>query len=143
VIRLVQHDALIAGVTATFDSAKGLPLIVGDYTQLQQVVLNLARNGIEAMHLRPVRERRLGLATRFDGGNSTVLLSVQDSGSGVAVEPRDRIFEPFFTTKAAGTGLGLSICRTIVEQHGGTLRLASTGPHGSTFEMAIPVQKAS
>src|SRR6202007_1173818 len=80
----------------------------------------------------------LHLATRLEGG-SIVLLSVQDSGGGISSEGQDRIFEPFFTTKAAGMGLGLAICRTIIEDHGGKLRLAKSDSRGSTFEITLPV----
>jgi len=79
----------------------------------------------------------LRLATSFD--NSVASLYIQDSGPGITTENRDRIFDPFFTTKRTGTGLGLSICRTIVEDHGGNLRLAKTGSHGTSFEIAFPL----
>jgi signal transduction histidine kinase len=82
--------------------------------------------------------RCLRLTTSFDG-HSTVFLSVQDSGPGIPVEDRERIFDPFFTTKSGGMGLGLAICFTVVENHGGKLRLVKSDSDGSIFELAIPV----
>ncbi|MGC2081371.1 MAG: ATP-binding protein, partial [Xanthobacteraceae bacterium] len=86
-------------------------------------------------------KRHLRLWTSFDG--KLVALYVEDTGPGIGVKDRERIFEPFFTTKSTGTGLGLSICRTIVETHGGLLRLAKTDPHGSSFEVAFPISSTS
>jgi signal transduction histidine kinase len=87
-------------------------------------------------------ERHLLVVTSFDG-KSIVLFYVQDSGPGIDPKYQDRIFNPFFTTKSTGMGLGLSICRTIVESQGGSLRLAKSGPNGSSFEVSLPVGSAS
>jgi signal transduction histidine kinase len=138
VMRLTQHDLLSGGIAVTTEYQGSLPLTYGDPTQLQQVVLNLVKNAIDAMHDRPAGERRLRLATGSDE-HSAVSFYIRDSGSGVAVEDRERIFNPFFTTKMSGMGLGLTICRTIIEEHGGTLRLTKSGPGGSTFEFALPI----
>jgi signal transduction histidine kinase len=86
----------------------------------------------------PPEARRLRLTTSFDG-HSTVLLTVQDSGPGIHLEDRERIFDPFFTTKSGGMGLGLAICFTVVENHGGKLRLVKSDSDGSIFEVSIPV----
>jgi signal transduction histidine kinase len=103
------------------------------------VILNLVRNAIEAMvSTSPPGERRLYVQTRLDGA-SDLLLSIEDSGPGIVAGDRDRIFDPFFTTKAAGMGLGLAICRTIVEEHGGNLRVTKTDSKGSIFEIALPI----
>jgi signal transduction histidine kinase len=80
----------------------------------------------------------LRLATRLEG-SSNLLLSVQDSGIGISPQDKERIFDPFFTTKPAGMGLGLAICRTVVENHGGKLRLAKSDSHGSIFEVVMPI----
>jgi len=109
-----------------------------DGTQLQQVLLNLVKNAIDAMGSTAPEARRLRVTTSFDG-HSTVLLSVQDSGPGIPVEDRERIFDPFFTTKSGGMGLGLAICSTVVERHRGKLRLVKSDSDGSIFELAIPV----
>jgi signal transduction histidine kinase len=97
----------------------------------------LIKNAIEAMASSSPNDRRLRLATGFDA--SVVSLYIQDTGPGISAKNRDRIFEPFFTTKSAGTGLGLTICRTIVEGHGGNLRLTKTGTHGTSFEITFPL----
>jgi signal transduction histidine kinase len=119
-----------------------LPTITADRTQIQQVVLNLVKNAIDAMRGVSPSERHLVILTGFDG-KSVVSLYVQDSGTGIDPKDRDNIFDPFFTTKSTGMGLGLSICRTIVESQGGSLLLAKSGPNGSSFEVSIPIEPAS
>jgi signal transduction histidine kinase len=135
---LVNHDLQLQGVAVNADYQGGLPAVLGNGLLLQQVVLNLLRNAIEAMASVQQQSRQLRLVTAIDDG-STVLLSIADSGNGVSAENQQRIFDPFFTTKSTGTGLGLSICQTIIEDHGGKLRLTKTGVTGSVFEMALPV----
>jgi signal transduction histidine kinase len=137
-LRLLQHDLQINEVSVATEFHGDLPEVYLDGTQLQQVLLNLVKNAIDAMRSVPPETRRLRLTTGFDG-RSTVLLSVQDSGPGIPVEDRERIFDPFFTTKSGGMGLGLAICFTVVENHGGKLRLVKSDPDGSIFELAIPV----
>ena len=102
------------------------------------MLLNLIKNAIDAMSSVAPEARRLRLTTSFDG-HSTVLLAVQDSGPGIPVEDRERMFDPFFTTKSGGMGMGLAICFTVVENHGGKLRLVKSDSDGSIFELAIPV----
>lgn len=138
VLRLLQHDLQIIEVSVATEFQDNLPDVHLDGTQLQQVLLNLVKNAIEAMTFVVPEARRLRLTTSFDG-HSTVFLSVQDSGPGIPVEDRERIFDPFFTTKSGGMGLGLAICFTVVENHGGKLRLAKSDSDGSIFELAIPV----
>jgi signal transduction histidine kinase len=137
VLTLAEHDLQVHGILVSTDFEKARPKILGNRTLLQQVILNLIRNAIESMEAVQPRARRLRLATRYDGKSGT-LLRIEDSGRGVSVDDRDRIFDTFFTTKPTGTGLGLSICRTIVEEHGGELRLARTDDHGAIFEMILP-----
>jgi signal transduction histidine kinase len=137
VLRLLQPDLEESGVYVETTLHDDLPLVHADRTQLQQVILNLIRNAIEAMDAVAPNSRRLTLTT-VRGGQSSVVLSVRDSGPGIPVDESGRIFEPFFTTKRIGMGLGLSICRTIVEDHGGQLRLAETSPNGCTFVMVLP-----
>lgn len=143
VVKLVQHDVLANRVSVRVRYRDDLPLISADHTQIQQVVLNLVRNAIDAMSgNRPAKERRLSLRTGF-GGRSGVSLWVRDSGVGISEIDRRHIFEPFYTTKEHGMGLGLAICRTIIEDHGGTLRVAETNSQGSTFQIVLPVMDTS
>jgi signal transduction histidine kinase len=116
--------------------AAALPKIVGDRVELQQVVLNLLSNAIDAVAAgdRPAREVAV-LAVRSGDG---VRVEVRDSGAGMDAETLARIFQPFFTTKPKGMGLGLSISRTIVETHGGTLSAHSAPGEGSTFRIELP-----
>jgi signal transduction histidine kinase len=114
-----------------------LPLIQGDRVQLQQVMLNLIINGIEAMTgvsdaLRELRIR----SRRNDGGG--VLVSVADVGSGVAAEEAEQVFAAFYTTKPGGLGLGLSICRSIIESHDGRLWASPNQPRGAVFQFTLP-----
>lgn len=136
VVKLLQHDILANGISVRLRCQEDLPLIKADHTQIHQVILNLVRNAIDAMSGRPADKRRLGLRTTTDG--ETVVLLVRDSGPGVSEDGRKRLFDPFYTTKANGMGLGLAICRTIIEEHGGSLRLAETSSHGSLFEAVLP-----
>jgi len=138
VLRLLQYDLLINDVSVATEFQGDLPEVHLDDIQLQQVLVNLIKNAIDAMGSVTPEARRLRLTTGFDG-HSTVLLSVQDSGPGIPIEDRERIFDPFFTTKSGGTGLGLAICFTVVANHGGKLRLVKSDSNGSIFEIAIPV----
>ena len=137
-LRLLRHDLQINEVTVTTEFQGNLPEVQMGGMELQQVLLNLIRNAIDAMSSVRPEARRLWLKTSFDG-RSTVLLSVQDSGPGISAEDRERIFNPFFTRKSGGMGLGLAICSTLVANHGGKLRLAKSDGEGSIFELAIPV----
>jgi signal transduction histidine kinase len=112
-----------------------------DVAQLQQVILNLIRNAIEAMSSSATGTRRLKLKTEI-GERSSILISVHDSGAGIPTDHHERIFDAFFTTKVSGMGLGLAISRAIVENHGGALRLLRSGPDGSIFEVALPTGSA-
>jgi C4-dicarboxylate-specific signal transduction histidine kinase len=112
-------------------------LVRADPAQLQQVILNLVKNAVEAMSSVPTDRRRLNIGTWLKG--DLVFLSVEDTGAGVNPQDEARIFEAFFTTKRTGMGLGLAICRTIVERYEGSLVLAKSDPHGSAFELALPI----
>ena len=114
----------------------GLPLVLGDRIQLQQVLLNLIKNGIDAMIAVTNRPRLLSVQTRIDEAGD-VLVAVKDSGTGFELE-MDHVFVPFSTTKANGIGMGLSISRSLVESHGGRLWAASNSPHGAVFSFTLP-----
>jgi signal transduction histidine kinase len=105
---------------------------------LQQVIINLVMNGIEAMQSVTDRPRELVVRSGQDQPGQA-LISVADCGVGIAAENVDRLFNPFFTTKSGGMGMGLSICRSIMEAHGGRLWATANLPHGATFQFTVPV----
>ena len=113
-------------------------MILGDRVQLQQVMINLAMNGIEAMQSAVDRPRELVIRSRQDE-TQQVLVSVTDCGVGISAENANRLFDAFFTTKSSGMGMGLSICRSIIESHGGRLWATANIPHGATFQFTLPV----
>lgn len=120
----------------------GLPFVWGDTVQLQQVLLNLIMNAIEAMSGVTERPRQLLIST-CAGQDDRVIVTVSDDGSGLRHADPERIFEAFYTTKPSGLGMGLSICRSIVEAHGGELLAAPNEPHGAVFRMTLPTRKAA
>jgi C4-dicarboxylate-specific signal transduction histidine kinase len=133
---LVAREVAAHGVALALDLAPGLPEIAADKVQLQQVVINMLVNAIQAM-AQAAGERRLAVRTRrADGG---VAIEVADSGPGIPLEAAKRIFDAFYTTKASGMGMGLSICRTLVEAHGGTIALAEKIGPGALFRVTLPV----
>ena len=138
VLGLLKHDLQANQVAIATEYDGSLPPVRADHVQLQQIVLNLVKNAIEAMSAVPSGSRRVRVVTKLNG-NSTALLSVQDSGHGITAEDQDRVFDPFFTTKPTGMGLGLAICRTVAQDHGGDLRLVETSSHGSIFEIELPI----
>ena len=137
VLRMVENDLRGQGVVVSTEFQEDLPQIIGDRTLLQQVILNLVKNAIEAMAAVRTTIKALRLVTTQDG-NSVVSISVQDTGPGINPENGTHVFDPFFTTKSSGTGLGLSISRKIIRDHGGDLRLTKTSSNGCTFEITLP-----
>ena len=119
--------------------AEGLPLIHGDRVQLQQVILNLIINAVEAMSGVSDGPRELLISTgQAESGG--VLVAVRDSGPGLAPATFERLFEAFYTTKPTGLGMGLSICRSIIEAHGGRLWAEANEPRGTIFQFLTPTQ---
>ena len=140
VMSLVQHELFSHRVALRLELAPALPPVLADRIQLQQVILNLVINGIEAMQPVTDRPRELVIRTRQDETDQ-VLVTVSDCGVGVAAEDVDRLFDAFFTTKSGGMGMGLSICRSIVDAHGGRLSASgNTGP-GATFQFTLPLHQ--
>jgi C4-dicarboxylate-specific signal transduction histidine kinase len=133
---LMSQDLTQHKVKVETRLADGVARILGDRTQLQQVLVNLIKNGIEAMSARPTHSRRLLVSTALDAG--AVVIGVADSGMGVDAATMLRMFEPFFTTKRDGMGLGLSICRSIVEAHGGSLWASPRARQGTIFQFRLP-----
>lgn len=136
-VPLVENELAAHSIRLVLDLAKGLPQVIGDAVQLQQVVLNLILNAIDAMRGTVESDRMMAVRTVRAGGD--LVVSVEDHGSGLPDIPRDRLFEPFFTTKAEGMGVGLAICRTVVESHGGRLWAEPLAPRGAKFAFALPV----
>jgi len=134
---LVRNDAVLRNVVMSLDLALGLPRVRGDRVQLQQVVLNLVLNGLEAMREPAAGERTLVIRTAREGA-AAVRVEVQDSGAGIDAKDVDRMFQPLYTTKAEGLGMGLAIARTIVDAHGGRLEAASNMEGGATFRFTLP-----
>ena len=133
----MQPDAASRKVRLSVEIPKALPAVHGDRVQLQQVLLNLILNGMDAMAEVPAEGRRLVVRARqADAG--TVEVAIADAGHGVAAAKLARLFEPFFTTKPDGLGLGLPISATIIGAHGGRI-WADSGPAGATFYFTVPV----
>jgi len=134
---LMEGSALRNQVTVQTDLAPDLPPTLGDRVQLQQVIVNLIQNGIEAMSDVSDRSRNLLIRSRQDG-SARVLVAVRDSGVGIESADEKRIFDAFFTTKDQGMGMGLSICYSIVESHGGRLWATSNDDYGVTLQFTLP-----
>lgn len=125
------------GISVQTQLAEGLPLIQGDRVQLQQVVLNLVINAVEAMSALSEGPRELLISsdiTEADG----VSVAFRDSGPGLSAASREHVFEAFYTTKSDGLGMGLSICRSIIETHGGRLWATEGEPRGAAFIFTLP-----
>ena len=140
VLGLVRGELQTQGIFVQSRLTRPLPLILGNKGQLQQVVLNLVRNAADAMDSVSRRARVLTIKTAIHGSDG-VLLSVENSGTGIAAKDIDRIFESFFTTKSQGMGMGLSICRSIIEAHNGRLWASPGVDHGSVFNIVLPAAR--
>jgi C4-dicarboxylate-specific signal transduction histidine kinase len=136
-VALVQRELISQQASLQMELAPTLPLIPVDRIQLQQVIINLMMNGIEAMQSVTDRPRKLVIQSAQD--KTHLVVSVTDRGVGIAVDDADRLFNPFFTTKASGMGMGLSICRSIIEAHDGRLWATANVPHGATFQFTLPL----
>jgi len=132
-IELDEHEVLTKA-----SLKEGLPRVMADPIQLQQVIFNLVRNAIEAMSSTEAGSRVLRLRSEATETGECIV-AIEDSGPGIEPETLERIFEPFFTSKSKGMGMGLSICRSIIEAHGGHLSAASAKPRGAIFEISLPL----
>ncbi len=139
---LAETDARLHNVRLRIDAEEELPTVYADPIQLQQVVLNLVRNAIDAMADSPEDRREVLLMTRRNG-ESEVQITVADHGSGLAPEATEHLFNPFFTTKAGGTGLGLAISKSIVRAHGGRLWHTPNEESGARFHFTLPASPAT
>jgi signal transduction histidine kinase len=135
----VTHGEVVKnGVLLKTQLAEDLPVIQADRVQLEQVILNLIINAVEAMSGVGEASRQLLIRTGKDASGA-VLVAVQDSGPGLSPESFDRVFDAFYTTKPDGMGMGLSICRSIVEAHDGRLWAAPHDGPGATFQFTLPI----
>jgi len=139
VIALTHGEVVKNSVSLQTQLAAGLPLIQGDRVQLQQVILNLIINAVEAMSAVSEGSRELLIGAERDASGG-VLVAVRDSGPGLNPESFERLFDPFYTTKPGGMGMGLSICRSIVEAHGGRIWASGTASPGTTLQCILPVE---
>jgi two-component system, LuxR family, sensor histidine kinase DctS len=142
---LVSLQARKLGVSVRTQLAQGLPEVLCDRTMVEQVLLNLARNAMQAMDQSGIRTRSLHIRVQRAASNADqrwIEFSVADVGPGIEPEVAKQIFTPFFTTKAEGMGLGLSLCRTVVEQHGGFLGFEPNVPQGTIFRFTLPAHSA-
>jgi len=138
-IQSMRSELNVHNVTVRWELITDMPLVDGNRHQLQQVILNLVHNALDAMDRITDRSRVLWLKTERRGRDE-VVVSVQDSGPGIDPKRLDDIFDVFVTTKAQGTGLGLAICRTIIERHGGHLTASSDGNSGTLFQLVLPIK---
>jgi len=139
-VALVQRELLSHQVSLRMELAPVRPVVLADRVQLQQVIINLVINGIEAMQSVTDRPRELTIRTRHDEARH-VLVTLKDSGVGISVADADQLFSAFFTTKSSGMGMGLSICRSIIEAHGGRVWAEPNLPHGAIFHFTVPLHQ--
>jgi PAS domain S-box-containing protein len=139
---LVRRELVSHQVSLRMELAPGLPTVLGDRVQLQQVIINLVMNGIEAMQPVTDRQHELVVQSRQDE-TQQVLVSIKDCGVGISAENADRLFNAFFTTKSTGMGMGLSICHSIIEAHGGRLWAGANIPFGAVFQFTLPLSADS
>jgi C4-dicarboxylate-specific signal transduction histidine kinase len=140
VAHIVRPDAVAHSCEVETSLAEDLPLIEVDPVQIQQVLVNLVSNALDAMRQTPPDERKVEISTAGDG-DGKVRLSVRDHGTGIRTEVHERLFDRFFTTKEQGLGMGLAIVRSIVESHGGEIDAENVADGGSRFYFTLPVTK--
>jgi two-component system, LuxR family, sensor kinase FixL len=136
---LVQTDAVVHGVLLRLELAADLPEVLVDPGQIQQALLNLVRNSLDALAARTTAGGQIRIGTRLTAAGE-VELSVTDNGPGVSAEAMTRIFDPFFSTKENGTGLGLAITHSIARAHGGSVGYRPNVPNGACFYILLPIQ---
>jgi signal transduction histidine kinase len=137
-VALIDGEIQRSEVSLQTQLSNDLPFVDGDRVQLQQVILNLILNAIEAMNLVDARPRDLVISSANSDSNG-VLISVQDSGAGFSGKNLDRIFNAFYTTKPSGMGMGLAISRSIVENHCGRIWVTPNSPRGAVFQFTLPI----
>jgi C4-dicarboxylate-specific signal transduction histidine kinase len=137
---IVQPDAAAQSCKIEISLSPELPAIEGDPTQIQQVLINLVHNAVDAMHDTAPGRRLVEIATNRNG-DDTICVAVRDYGSGISETTRERLFEQFFTTKDDGLGMGLAIVRSIIEVHGGTVAAENAEGGGARFHFCLPIME--
>jgi signal transduction histidine kinase len=138
-VSLIRREVMAHGITPRLEFALDLPPVLGDRIELQQVVINLTINGMQAMESVVDRPRDLVIRSAWHEADE-ILISVEDSGSGIDPHNINRLFTPFFTTRPAEMGMGLSICRSLIEAHGGRIWASNTAGPGTTFQFTLPLK---
>jgi len=136
---LAELDARANNIALVFDIGKDIPDIEADQLQIQQVILNLIRNGIDSMSDAKPADRQLTLVG-YQSSPEHIRIDVIDRGHGITEEVSRNLFNPFYTTKTSGMGMGLAICKTIISSHGGTLSYANNLDAGATFSVTLPTE---
>ncbi len=139
-VGLIEADARKRQMGILTELAPGLPTILADAVMIEQIIVNLVRNGMDAMRDTPLSRRQIRIRTSLDGQHAYVRIS--DHGAGIPPETVARLFEPFFTTKPEGMGMGLNICRSIAELHHGRLAFEADPEGGTIFTLSLPVETA-
>jgi len=140
---LVRTDALLAGIAVEIEGEPNLPQVTGDRIQIQQVLLNLMMNALDAVRTASPERRRVQVRAS-SAEQDMVRIEVSDTGPGMPTHTRESIFEPFFTTKPGGLGLGLTICRTLIEAHGGHIYAKDPSPgDGTTLVVLLPADRST
>jgi len=134
---LIASDAVLRNVSVSFDFAEGPVIVNGNRIDLEQVLLNVVTNAMDAVADRPVSQRVVMVQT-CRGDDRTVQLVVRDRGAGVPAGFEDRIFEPFVTTKPTGMGMGLAVARSLVDNHGGSIRAVNHPEGGAVITISLP-----
>jgi C4-dicarboxylate-specific signal transduction histidine kinase len=138
VVQIMRNEANLRGIAIEMDICPTAVVVKGDHVALQQVVLNLASNGLDAM-MGTTAGQVLTLRTSIEPGATVGTIWVEDSGPGVSAEVRDKLFHPFFSTKESGLGMGLSICRSIIESLGGRIDIKDHAGRGAKFFVDLPL----
>ena len=139
VLVLVQGELFKRGISLDTELTENLPQVMADRVQLQQVVMNLVTNAMDAMEPIADRQKLLRVKSAIEDGD-IVVVAIEDSGTGIDADKVDRLFDTFFTTKPNGMGMGLSICRSIIEAHNGRLGVSAGAQYGSVFRFELPTK---
>jgi signal transduction histidine kinase len=142
-LQFLRHEVQSRAVTVSHHYAPGAPKVLVDRTQIQQVIVNLVVNAMQAMAQAGMRDGKISIRTAVDDP-ATLMCTLEDNGPGIKPEHLPRLFDSFFTTKEAGMGMGLSICRSIIESHGGRITVDNQAAQGgSRFSFTLPAHVAA